>query len=271
LFRDTRKRVSTDNIGLAMLTEGLELVRIGEPQRPEFAAWRYGDQFGRRRRRHTAMVTAGGVVMVGALAANLFGVALGSIAFGSFQLVDTISAFHRRRRIIVRVPDGEGRHSPVRVSDALQTRLVPNKDEQGWALQLHLGAGGRRGKPLLTGGEARRAAARIMPHINQFGSDKKHTEKAVSRLEAADSPGQFLAWAARSPHLLWRESYTDVWLGIEMAVNEENERRALEDELALLELAWKDAEEIAAIADQLVIPPGVQIALGELKRESNKD
>ena len=57
LFRDTRKRVSTDNIGLARLTEGLELVRIGEPQRPEFAAWRYGDQFGRRRPRRTVIWT----------------------------------------------------------------------------------------------------------------------------------------------------------------------------------------------------------------------
>ena len=36
-----------------------------------------------------------------------------------------------------------------------------------------------------------------------------------------------------------------------MAVNEENERRALEGELTLLELEWKDAEEIAAIADRL--------------------
>jgi hypothetical protein len=30
-FHDTRKRVSTDNVGLARLDEGLELVRIGEP------------------------------------------------------------------------------------------------------------------------------------------------------------------------------------------------------------------------------------------------
>ncbi|MDH3570746.1 MAG: hypothetical protein OER89_11260, partial [Gemmatimonadota bacterium] len=44
LFRATRIRASTDNIGIAKLKEGLELVRIGEPLRPEFAAWRYGDQ-----------------------------------------------------------------------------------------------------------------------------------------------------------------------------------------------------------------------------------
>src|SRR5688572_13229580 len=51
-FRSTRMRVSTDNIGLARLPDegGLDLIRIGKPQRPEFAAWRYGDQFGKRRR-----------------------------------------------------------------------------------------------------------------------------------------------------------------------------------------------------------------------------
>jgi hypothetical protein len=51
LFGDARVRVSTENVGLAKHREGLELVRIGQPMRPEFAAWRYGDQFGRRRKR----------------------------------------------------------------------------------------------------------------------------------------------------------------------------------------------------------------------------
>ena len=63
-FRDTRLRVSTDNIGLARIREGTELVRVGEPQRPEMAAWRYGDQFGRRRKKYMAM-TAAGVAAVG--------------------------------------------------------------------------------------------------------------------------------------------------------------------------------------------------------------
>src|SRR6266581_93770 len=63
LFAGTRLRVSTDNIGLAKLREGLELVRIGDALRPEMAAWRYGDQFGRRRR--TYMAVAGGVVVAG--------------------------------------------------------------------------------------------------------------------------------------------------------------------------------------------------------------
>ena len=42
LFRDTRLRVSTDNIGLMRLKYGLELVRIGPALLPESASWRYG-------------------------------------------------------------------------------------------------------------------------------------------------------------------------------------------------------------------------------------
>jgi hypothetical protein len=40
-------------------------------------------------------------------------------------------------------------------------------------------------------------------------------------------------------------------LALEMAANEDIERRALLGELEALHAAWKDAEEIAAIADEL--------------------
>jgi hypothetical protein len=60
----------------------------------------------------------------------------------------------------------------------------------------------------------------------------------------------------------------DTRLAIEMAVNEENERIALEGELALLELAWKEAEEIAAIADTLALPREVEEQFDELRRKA---
>ena len=44
IYRGTRVRVSTENIGLATLGEGLDLVRVGKPLLPEFAAWRYGSR-----------------------------------------------------------------------------------------------------------------------------------------------------------------------------------------------------------------------------------
>ena len=68
-FRATRVRMSSDNIGLAKLKEGLTLVRIGQPMRPEFAAWRYGDQFGRRRKR-TILISGVGIAAVGAVMAG---------------------------------------------------------------------------------------------------------------------------------------------------------------------------------------------------------
>ena len=82
LFRDTRVRVSTENVGLAKHPEGLELVRIGRPIRPEFAVWRYGDQFGRRRKG----------ALLGTLAATA--VFTGIMAGAS-------SGWHRRRRAVV--------------------------------------------------------------------------------------------------------------------------------------------------------------------------
>src|SRR5881398_1897057 len=82
-FRDTRLRVSTDNIGLARVAEGLELVRVGPALRPEFAAWRYGDQFGRRRRRKMVRVGLGVGIVGGAIAGGIaLGVSAG-VGFGS--------------------------------------------------------------------------------------------------------------------------------------------------------------------------------------------
>jgi hypothetical protein len=54
-------------------------------------------------------------------------------------------------------------------------------------------------------------------------------------------------------------------LAIEMALHEEQERRALEGELAELEMAWQEAEEIGAIADSLLLPSWVDQALARLR------
>ena len=43
-----------------------------------------------------------------------------------------------------------------------------------------------------------------------------------------------------------------------MAAHEDAERRALEGELARLQAEWREAEEIAAIADDLLLPDRVR-------------
>ena len=63
---------------------------------------------------------------------------------------------------------------------------------------------------------------------------------------------------------------TSIRLALEMAAHEDSERRALEGELHELETAWKDAEEIAGIADDMFLPESVTTDLARLKRERDE-
>ena len=54
-------------------------------------------------------------------------------------------------------------------------------------------------------------------------------------------------------------------LALEMAAHEDTERRALEGELYLLDEAWQQAEEIAAIADDMFLPPSIDAELARLR------
>jgi hypothetical protein len=79
-------------------------------------------------------------------------------------------------------------------------------------------------------------------------------------------PGSLAVDSGRERHRELRREYRRAnrpWkdnapqLAVEMALHEESERRALQGELAALEAAWKEAEEIAHIADSLLDdPPG---------------
>ena len=266
LFHDARKRVSTDNIGLAKLTEGLELVRIGEPMRPEFAAWRYGDQFGRRRTRAIvigvgAAAVGGGILIAGATAGILSGG-----GYGLYQGISSLYEVARKKRRLAVVTAPNGQRLTVRGEHADRTRIVlgdPHAD--GWSLDLHHTTGRIR----LEGDHARRATALIMPKVNMGGASREKVQDAVKRIESSGNPEKFLQWLALMPEPRAEPTSWKRWakprppqggvsklpletrLAVEMAVNEENERRALEGELTLLELEWKEAEEIAGIADRL--------------------
>ena len=78
-------------------------------------------------------------------------------------------------------------------------------------------------------------------------------ERLVTEVASAND----FKWGGISPGYLWKMP-APTKLALEMALHEEQERRALEGELWLLERAWKDAEEIAAISDDLLLPEGVE-------------
>ena len=56
-----------------------------------------------------------------------------------------------------------------------------------------------------------------------------------------------------------------------MATHEESERRAMEGELEILESAWKKAEEIAGIADSLLLPTEVDEFITSEKEQASSE
>jgi len=56
-----------------------------------------------------------------------------------------------------------------------------------------------------------------------------------------------------------------------MALHEETERRALEGELRELEFAWRQAEFVAAISDDLLVPDQVQAQLAQMKQQVDNE
>ncbi|MEE8488409.1 MAG: hypothetical protein V3S56_09575 [Gemmatimonadota bacterium] len=288
-FRETRLRVSTDEIGLARLSEGLELVRIGEPQRPEFAAWRYGDQFGRRRQRAIAYSAAGaaglGLVVVGGAAAGL------SIGGGWYGFIALYNHW-KDERTIARVRDEAG--DPIRVQGKhlLESRILPTDSGEGWALELAHVQGWDKGSSkkkhmdrlILEGDAAIRIGGQLMARINRRGGKKETVQEAVRQIEASGHPEAYLRDAARVSDRLRqvgavaleekrrrkksKKKYTrkgslqalptEMKLALEMATQEQSEREALEGELAVLEAAWQAAEEVASIADNLFVPKSAE-------------
>lgn len=278
LFRDARKRVASDNIGLARLDEGLELVRIGEPLRPEFAAWRYGDQFGRRRRR--ALLAGAGLtaVVVSAAAFGIWSSVVGGAGFYVYQVGTWGVQVAVRRRITAVLPGPDHTRLVVRQKHLHTFNLASPADHRGvFAVRVvH-----DRGETVLNGDAAMRAAALLLPKVNPWGASPRDVRDAVGAIEADGGPDAFLrgVWDRRGPGLWTRGAASQLGLGslrrgtlvaLEMALNEERERFALEGELALLELEWKEAEEIAAIADKLAIPEEVEQHLARLRGEVAK-
>ena len=295
LFRDARLRVSTDEIGLAKLREGLELVRIGDPQRPEMAAWRYGDQFGRRRNRQMLVTGAvvgaaasvmGAVLWAGASAAAFSGV------YANGGIWDAL-VHGKPSAVVARIVAPDGTPMVVQRRHARMSALERGDGEASFWLRLeHLS-----GTTVLHGEDARRAAAQLLPTVNRFGGSREDVRRAVDVLESSGNPERALHHVqqtfgakpedTRAVRISKRGLHTDgvtvqklpgvlhaipthQRLALEMALHEESERRAMDGELDELTRAWREAEEVAGIADDMFVTPAIQSRLGALVDEHKK-
>lgn len=283
LFRATRARHSTDQIGLARTRDGIELIRIGAPPSREFAAWRYGAVFRRRRSRAAMLTWVAAIAGAGSLAGSLFGApAFGAAAslFGAgLDIPRTVSSIRRNRRVMEMIETPHGPR-PVRGKEAKNARLTHDEDGD---LAVLVPCDGR--ETLVTGIAARRFLRRLLPVTNHWGATEGEIDRALTRLESEGGSDQLIRGFAGGPSRdqpAWEPLPTNLpykakaWhlgsfgypylLALEMALHEEQERHALEGELDALHDAWREAEEIAAIADSLLMPNRVEAALSTLRR-----
>lgn len=289
IYRDTPTRYSTGEIGLARHREGLDLVRIGPAMRPEFAAWRYGEQYRRRRRR--TLVLGGAGLMAGSFAVGAAGVALGATVGMTAASYLTLTLGEAALRAVQRRRTGLSVHDPAQVRtlrispERVERSMITWESEQP-VVEVPVGFGLflERGYLRWEGSELRSQGRRLLASLNMFAGKARDLDAATQIV--AEHSGDLIPWLREvtlrdarigGPNASWRFPGNEdserarqlqhpylrpAWLptherlAVEMWMNEDIERTWLEGELKLLEREWREAERIAKIADDLVLVPG---------------
>jgi hypothetical protein len=302
LYRGTRLRASTDNVGLARLRSGLELVRIGPALYPEIASWRYGARLLHRDVEQGS--DAGLIVRSTKLLARSAASAVVRSAYAAGLGSDVVLRMYTLGRggaVLARASDEHGRAITIRYAHIEGTELIRPERDEPWRLRVQHD----RGVATLTDTPGLRVAGKMLATLNFGAATEEDIERAASKLDDAGDPDNYFSrvaslairtsWgrdpnaprdgtaepAARSfaERLALRLATRSFWahggtgsqelatlhrlptidrLALEMAANEDFERRALAGELAALRDAWRDAEEIAAIADNLLADEALQ-------------
>ncbi len=268
-YRNTPARVSTSEVGLARLGRDLEIVRIGDPVPGELAAWRWGSRFGRRRRRLKASVKRSKIIELESGTAWAAGIALAPLApvLAPFALAGGILAAPviLLARFEERWPVAAGGQRVGR----LQLRgggITPSGVAPGWSIHIQ-----RLEEVRVTGGvtrvlkwkefngeEAVGLARRALPLLNRRTPKFATISDAVTEISGHGGVERYLAHAAalKPKWVPFRHYPRPILLAMEMALFQEEERRAMEGELERLAQAWREAEELAAISDSLIEPAG---------------
>jgi hypothetical protein len=255
-WRGTSAHYTAGGIGVGELTPKVSVVRIGEARWDEFAAWRYADVLTRRRRSlYGAWAQAGlGIAGLG-----------GWIAISGFTVLPITAAmllmlngwreiWRGNRKGICRVPTLHGERSLIRQEHLLSMELV-RVSPTSWSVNVvH-----DEGVSTLSGPEGVRALGYGLPGVNLSGASSRDLRYALAVVTEAGGPEAIVERAAQPLNqglrgaqsvLLYRYP-TPILLALEMCTQEQVERRALENELALLRSEWQEAEEIAGIAETL--------------------
>ena len=255
LFRDTPLRISTDNVGLAVVPEGLTLVRVGRAPRPEIAAWRYGRLLRAQLRRHPAgrllARAAGDAAQAAGMLASSVARTLGHVGIPrpGYDAFTWLRIRVHAVRPLALVPGPLGEPFVLRWSHLEGAELIRPERREPWRIVV------RHANAALTlaGDEGLRTAGKLLAALNGAGATAEHVQAAIRKVDDAGNPdGYFARIAALALRTSWGRHPDAVADGPMLPVlASDAERRAMDGELTALEAAWREAEEIAAIADAL--------------------
>ncbi len=270
-YRNTTTRFSTAEIGLGRLAAGLEIVRIGDPVPGEFAAWRWGSRFGRRRRRLKSSekkrekrfeLERGPALAAGIALAPLAPILAPFVVAGGILLAPAFLL----SRLESSWPVEPGSGHRVGRWQLKSGGITPSDVAPGWSIHVQTWVreevtGGYtnilRWREY-TGDRAVSLARRALPLLNRRAPKFVTISDAVSEISNQGGVDGYLDHAAalKPKWVAFRHYPKAILLAMEMALFESEERRALEGELERLTAAWREAEQLAAISDSLLIPSG---------------
>jgi hypothetical protein len=235
----------------------MSLVRIGQPLRPEFAAWRYGRQLDERRRRNWLPRAVHDTMDNDALFDTVKTV--GWFVSPPVAIAASLVRKSYRRWYDNRLVPGirhEGTILSIRRKGLSDMRFMTHESARWMLVIPH-----EHGTAQLHDAAALTMLGRLLTYVNDAGGTEQQVERAVGRIEhfgGGERMLDFMATRSRARASSITEALTyEQRLAIEMVAPEATERAALDGELASLEEAWREAEEVAAIADNLFMPEGI--------------
>lgn len=255
-----RLLASTEQVAL-IRWQAYDLVQVGRPPRAELAGWRYGERLRRRQRERAMIVVPVAAAAVG-LTIVLNAAVGGSFAFlvgnaGSIGESIYLGIVGNRRILLAESPlcAACGSVMALRARDIRRARLVADRQTE-LALLLDCPRCAREGT-MLTGTDAARALRHGLTYLNARRSGRRLAAEAARAVDAAGGPDQLVRQVTRRETLI-QGIPGERRLALEMAVDEQLEVRELERQ-------WREAEEIAEIADgPLSLPSDLEEQLRQL-------
>lgn len=260
-----RGRLLSQSDNIALLRAGpLEVVRVGRAGLTEEAWWRYGRELTSRRDTYRKLSIVGsvgmGAVMIGGWASGGVGI------MGSYWLWGQGAKLVTRGARWLRFGGAAWRGTEacsgcgyefrtIRYRERHGLYLVPGSEENAADVVYRCPECGqnREGGLHLTGREGERVLRRVLAYNHFKGASEREVKSATRLIEEAGSAQNLARIVVRDGRRLGDLQRTGA-LGLEIAANEHAEQRLLELELADLEAAWEQEEELASIMDGELTP-----------------